>query len=135
MNFMKVLVLSLIFILSSVAFASDDEDGGARMTFTEKDHDFGDIISGEVAEHVYTFQNTGTDTLRIATVYSSWGCTASLLSSEVVAPADSGEIKVSFNSKYRHGDYKKTITVYSNDTEEPVIRLSLKISVLDAKEE
>jgi hypothetical protein len=71
MNCMKILTFSLIFIFSSVAFASDDENAGPRMTFAEKDYDFGDIISGEVAEHVYTFQNTGTDTLRIATVYSS----------------------------------------------------------------
>lgn len=71
MNFKKILILSLIFIFSSVAFASDDENEGPRMTFAEKDHDFGDIISGEVVEHVYTFLNTGTDTLRIATVYSS----------------------------------------------------------------
>ena len=135
MNFLKVLLLSFIFLIGSVAFGGDDENSGPRMTFDEKDFDFGDIVSGEIAEHVYTFQNTGEDTLRIATVYSSWGCTASLLSSEVIAPTDSGEIKVSFNSKYRHGDYKKTITVYSNDPEEPVIKLSLKISVVDAKEE
>jgi hypothetical protein len=71
MNLMKVLFVSLVFIIGSVVIAGDDENSGPRMTFDEKDYDFGDIVSGEVAEHVYTFENTGTDTLRIATVYSS----------------------------------------------------------------
>ena len=66
-----IIVFILVFTLCSATFAGDDELQGPRMTFTAKDHDFGEIITGEIVEHVYIFTNTGTDTLRIATVYSS----------------------------------------------------------------
>jgi 5'-deoxynucleotidase YfbR-like HD superfamily hydrolase len=65
------IVFILVLTLCSAAFAGDDELQGPRMTFTAKDHDFGEIITGDIVEHVYLFTNTGTDTLRIATVYSS----------------------------------------------------------------
>jgi len=66
-----IIVFMLVLALCSAAFAGDDELQGPRMTFTAKDHDFGEIITGDVVEHIYIFHNTGTDTLRIATVYSS----------------------------------------------------------------
>ncbi len=63
--------LVLLLFMCVAVFAGDDEQNGPRMTFIEKDHDFGEIVTGEVVEHVFAFTNTGTDTLRIATVYSS----------------------------------------------------------------
>ncbi len=66
-----IIIFILVFTLCSAVFAADDELQGPRMTFTAKDHDFGEIITGDIVEHVYIFTNTGTDTLRIATVYSS----------------------------------------------------------------
>ena len=66
-----IIFFILVLALCSAVFAGDDELQGPRMTFTAKDHDFGEIITGDVVEHVYIFTNTGTDTLRIATVYSS----------------------------------------------------------------
>ncbi len=71
MKLHKILLFVLSIALCSVSMAADDETEGPRMTFLEKDYDFGEIVTGEVVEHVYAFTNTGTDTLRIATVYSS----------------------------------------------------------------
>jgi hypothetical protein len=71
MSINKLMAVFLVLFIISVAFCKDDEVQGPRMTFAEKNFDFGEIISGEVVDHVYAFQNTGTDTLRIATVYSS----------------------------------------------------------------
>ena len=71
MSTIKIITIFLVLFIISIAFGTDDEDQGPRMTFAEKSFDFGEISSGEVVAHVYDFQNTGNDTLRIATVYSS----------------------------------------------------------------
>lgn len=40
----------------------------ARIVFSEKEVDFKTIPQGTVAEHVFHFKNTGTDTLKILKV-------------------------------------------------------------------
>jgi hypothetical protein len=70
MKFSICFTFLYLFVTVSVLAANDDTTG-PRMSFSDKSIDFGEIISGEVVEHVYRFENTGTDTLRIATVYSS----------------------------------------------------------------
>ena len=64
---------------------------GARLVFEEEKYDFGKVEQGVVLTHIFDFENIGEDTLKISRVRSSWGCTASLLSSEVIAPGETGE--------------------------------------------
>jgi hypothetical protein len=47
------------------------QDQGASIKFDHDKADTGEIVQGEVAEHVFPFVNEGTDTLRISNVYSS----------------------------------------------------------------
>ena len=47
------------------------QDQGARIKFDHVKADAGQVIQGEVAEHIFPFINEGTDTLRIANVFSS----------------------------------------------------------------
>lgn len=69
---MKLMFLPviLVFIFASGVFGADSTATGPKITFAESEFDFGEIEVGEVAEHVFTFENTGTDTLRISQVYS-----------------------------------------------------------------
>lgn len=46
------------------------EAGKPRITFTQKDYDFGKVETGETIEHVYEFRNTGDGTLVIHKVRS-----------------------------------------------------------------
>ena len=71
----------------------------------------------------------GDAVLEIRKVKSSWGCTAALLSSEEINPGEKGEIKTVFNPAGRHGPYKKTIKVYSNDKKNPIMRLYIKMDI------
>lgn len=92
---------------------------GAKIKFTKEEHDFGTIKEGEVVEHVFSFTNAGSDTLIIAQVRASCGCTAALLSASRIPPKGEGEIKTTFKSKGRAGKQKKTLTVFSNDADSP----------------
>lgn len=97
---------------------------GAKMKFSEEEFDFGKINEGDIVEHVFVFTNVGSDTLKIAQVRASCGCTATLLSSNQIPPKGVGEIKTTFKSRGRAGKQKKTLTVFSNDAESPAKKLT-----------
>lgn len=96
------------------------------LEFSEMEYNFGTIKSDSVVTHIYSFKNVSLDTIKINKVGTSWGCTGTLLSSEAIAPGETGEIKVSFRTKGRQGKQKKRITVYTNDTNHAVYRLYLQ---------
>jgi hypothetical protein len=50
--------------------AGSQEAGAPRITFDQKDFDFGEVETGVKIEHVYKFRNTGDGTLEIHKVRS-----------------------------------------------------------------
>ncbi len=79
--------------------------------------------------HTFRFQNAGDAPLNIEKVRTSCGCTAALLSSEVIAPGENGEVGTTFDSVRFRGDVIKTIYLYTDDPLKPVIQLFLRGSV------
>lgn len=88
------------------------------ISFKESEFDFGDIKEGEIAEHVFKFTNIGKAPLVIVQAVGSCGCTVPEWPKEPVAPGESGEILVQFNSKNKPGKQHKTVTVRSNSVPE-----------------
>src|SRR3989337_4447793 len=121
---MKRVILSIL-LLSTLAFA----EGTSRISFTKDTHDFGRVIQGKTVEYIFTFENKGTDDLLIKEVTTSCGCTAALLSANVIKPGETGQIKVSYDSQGRAGKVSRTINVVSNDPVEPMIELSIAAMV------
>lgn len=68
---MKNLFGKMIILFVAVIFLSLDNGGaqenqnGAKLVFDEEMYKFGDVVSGNVVEHVFIFRNVGGDTLRI----------------------------------------------------------------------
>src|SRR3990172_1452466 len=106
-------VLIVAFWLNFV-FAEGGTKGPA-MQFEEMEYDFGTVVQGSAVKHTFKFKNVGTDTLKIAQVKTSCGCTAAWESSKVIPPKAEGQIEVSFNTGSRQGKASKTVYVYSND--------------------
>ena len=96
--------------------------------FSEESYDFGAIDEGEVIEHTFSFENTGEAPLIIQNASASCGCTVPSYSKEPVAPGETGEIAVRFNSKNKKGAQSPTVTVTAN-TYPKVTKLRLKGSV------
>ncbi len=90
--------------------------GNAKMAFENSTWDFGTIKQGEAVEHVFTFENTGTEPLIITKAKGSCGCTAPNWPKEPIAPGETGEIQVKFNSRGKKGTQKKTVTIWANTT-------------------
>lgn len=94
--------------------------------------DFGEIFQGEQVPHVFSFSNTGDQTLSIDRVNSSCGCTAALISEKTLAPGGKGEVKVSFDSTRFRGQVTKTVYLYSNDPAQPVMQLFIRGNVKES---
>ncbi len=92
---------------------------GAQIFFPETQHDFGKVKEGEVVNYEFKFENKGTQPLEIKNVKTSCGCTAAVTSEKDLKPGQSGTIKVNFDTKNRMGKATKTVTVVSNDFNEP----------------
>ncbi len=93
--------------------------------FKEPDFNFGKIYKGQKVEHVYMFENRGENTLNIKKVKTSCGCTAAILTNHTISPAETGEIRVTYNPGSNTGNVKKSITVLNDDPEHSSYRLTI----------
>ena len=100
------------------------------MNFEETEYHFGNISQGSIVEHSFKFTNTGNADLVITNAKGSCGCTVPNYPKEPIAPGESGEINVKFDSKNRSGSQYKTVTLTTN-TENGIERLTIKSNVYD----
>ena len=98
-------------VSANEAIAPED---AAKIEFEEEVFDFGDIKEGEVVEHVFAFKNTGNNPLMISKATGSCGCTVPEWPRDPIAPGQSGEIKVKFNSKGKVGEQDKQVSIQAN---------------------
>jgi len=101
----------------------------AEMTFEETTIDYGSISKGADGLRVFKFTNTGDQPLVISNVRSTCGCTVPKKPTEPIAPGETGEIEVKYNTRLV-GPIRRTITVYSNAKEE-VTPLKIKGNVAE----
>ncbi|MHC8949636.1 DUF1573 domain-containing protein [Sphingobacterium hungaricum] len=99
---------------STETVAANENAGIGTIEFPEREYDFGTIKEGEVVEHVFTFNNTGTAPVILAQVSATCGCTTPEYTSVPVKPGASGEIKVHFDSNGQAGQQQKIVTIRSN---------------------
>lgn len=126
-----LLVFASVFAFT-LAFAQDENQTdtpqsstNAIIEFDSRVKDFGILEFGGDGNHTFKFTNTGTTPLIISNVKSSCGCTvADGWPKEALAPGEGGDINVKYDTK-RAGSFQKSITVYSNATENAV-RLTIK---------
>jgi len=88
--------------------------------------DFGEVSQGQTVRHSFSFNNDGDESLLIEKVRSSCGCTAALISAKTLAPGEGGEVQATFDSTRFRGAVTKTISLYSNDPRQPVMKLYVK---------
>jgi hypothetical protein len=114
-----------------LAVAPDSSAPGPLILVDNPTYDFGKAPVGEKVRHTYFVTNTGTETLIISNVHPSCGCTTVGDWTHSIAPGQSGQIAVQFDtSRYGGGPpITKTIDVTSNAKNEARKMLYLKGSV------
>lgn len=95
-------------------------DNSVEMTFKYTDHNFGTMEQGSDVSFNFEFVNTGKGDLIINNVATSCGCTTPEWTHQPVPSKTRGAVKVKYDSN-RIGNFSKTITVYSNASNSPVV--------------
>lgn len=92
---------------------------GASLDFKFTEHNFGELEEGPKAAVDFVFTNTGSKPLILTDVKASCGCTTPDWPKEPIAPGQSSKIKVEYNTQGRPGDFTKSITITSNESDQP----------------
>lgn len=136
---MKVIKLAIFFFIFSTLQGvaqqapPDTTEGPApRISIQPRDWDYGYLPKGVSVSHIYTIKNEGDDTLRITNVRPSCGCTSAPLSKNVLAPGESVDLKVNFNSQNFLGQVTKTVHIQSNDQSAPYSTISFSAKIAQA---
>lgn len=126
----KGLIILFAFLVSGFATIAQVEEATEQVValttieFTEMEHDFGTINEGDRVEHIFTFTNTGENPLIIEKCKGSCGCTVPQCPKQPIAPGETGEIKVVFNSKGKKNHQVKRVTITANtDPIQTVIKI------------
>jgi hypothetical protein len=90
------------------------ERAKTTMTFDKTIHDFGTIKQGDQVECVFKVSNTGNEPLVIENAKGSCGCTVPDYPKEPIAPGQTKDIKVKFNSAGKANNQQKTVTLTAN---------------------
>jgi len=93
---------------------------GAKIEFETSEHDYGMLAYKADGTYEFVFKNTGKEPLVLKNVRSSCGCTVPEWPKEPIKKGETGKIKVSYNTHVT-GNFSKTISVFSNASEKPVI--------------
>jgi hypothetical protein len=109
----------------------DKESGSLpKIFFPETQHDFGQVKEGDKVDYTFKFVNNGSSNLIIKDVKTSCGCTAALLSADNLNPGQEGTIRVELNTANRSGKMSRTVTIQSNDPNEPAKILTISADIL-----
>lgn len=101
----------------------------AEIEFKETTIDAGEIAYDFDETWTFTLTNTGDEPLVVSRVKTSCGCTTSSKPEGPIAPGESEQIVVKYDTK-RVGPIRKSITIYSNAAEKPTTTLHIKGRVL-----
>jgi hypothetical protein len=111
----------LAFLLSfSMSWAQQPNPNGTKIKFEETTHDFGNVKRGDPTEHTFSFTNVSDEEITLKRVKASCGCTTPSWTRDPIAPGETGDIAVKYNS-YRVGRFTKSITVTYDSVERPII--------------
>lgn len=108
-------ILACVLMVSTVAFAQDQDSKKGKISFEKTTHDFGKV-NEEIgkATFVYEFTNTGDAPVIVSNVAASCGCTVPEWTKEPVLPGKKGSVTVSYSTIGRPGPFVKSLTVVNN---------------------
>ncbi|PNQ75335.1 hypothetical protein C1T31_04180 [Hanstruepera neustonica] len=121
--------LITVLFIGLISFSVNAQDKVAKIEFKDTTIDYGTIEKGADGVRVFEFTNTGDAPLIISNVKSSCGCTVPKKPDGPIAPGETGEIQVKYDTN-RVMPIRKTITVTSN-AETPTVALKIKGEVID----
>lgn len=125
---MKRLSILFLFLLTANINA---QSNSPKIVSLKPEHNFGEILEGQVVSHTFEIQNAGGADLKIDKVQASCGCTAVQPAKKILKPGEKTTIKVEFDSSDRMGIQQKYVYVFSNDPITPQLRLAFSALIVE----
>jgi len=88
-------------------------------------HNFGNVSNNKVLDFNVDVLNTGKADLVIKDIKSSCSCTTTMMGTKTIKPNEKSELKIKFDTKNLSGQVARTVTLVSNDPENPMRVLTL----------
>ena len=130
----KLFFVLLVLSAASILRVVQAQTTGPVITWEKSTHDFGDLTQGDKVEHIFKFKNSGNESLIITNVQVTCGCTTPKgWARDPIAPGQSGEITVAFNSLGKFGKQNKIVTIVSNAVNAEGGQISFAANVLEKK--
>ena len=98
---------------------------GPKIVFDRAVYDFGEIWEQEKVRHTFTVRNLGNTNLEISDVQSSCRCTSLVVTDRIIAPNETGQIEVEYDSRGYRGTAEEHVTISSNDPVRPTTVLRI----------
>ena len=116
----KILLSTLLMIIGLVAYASNNDNNQAEITFENTTYNFGTFSENSPkVTCTFKFKNTGDKPLVIHQAVASCGCTVPQYPKEPIQPGETGQIIVTYNGAGKFpGHFKKSITIRTNGKNE-----------------
>jgi hypothetical protein len=119
---MKTYLTFIALLLSVGVFAQEKKSivlnenlpNSGQITFLSNTHNFGKLTQGDVVTTTFDYVNTGIDSVRILSTKAGCGCTTPSYSKDPLAPGDTAQIIVQFNSRGKMGVFTKSVIVNHN---------------------
>ena len=125
------MIRNLFVLLAAFSYMACAQVVGPKAASQQMEFNFGDIEQGKIVTHIFVLNNNGGDSLKIYDVHASCGCTAAKPDKNELAPGESTNIKVDFNSLGKVGKQEKFVFVKTNDPATPELKFKFTGNVLD----
>lgn len=96
-----------------------------QLRFAAQSIEYGSMKQNQSVTKSIQLTNTGKSVLEIRSIQGNCTCIQTEADKTKLKPGESSTIKVSFNPQDRKGTQTKSVTVYSNDPQNPVQRITL----------
>jgi hypothetical protein len=123
----KRVIISLLFIIAHITMSAQ-----AIITFDKTIQHLGFVRQGDTLHFQYLFTNTGNQPLLISNTKVECGCTLVSKPSQPVLQGKKDTIDVIFHTNDAIGRQDRTVTVFSNASNSPMV-VRFKCIVLKAK--
>ncbi len=121
-------MIKLFLILVSAACLGTSISAQPVLESSPESFDFGFTIHNSTIVHKLWLKSTGTDTVKVKDIQTGCSCTTIPLSQKEIAPGDSVEVTISWDTQRTYGPVKRYPRIYYEGVEKPR-RLSLFTNV------
>lgn len=129
-GFVTAAALVALWCAGGPAAAQPALNSGPMIHLSERMVELGDLPQHERREHAFRIENRGTAPLAITKIETTCSCTAAIASDSVLAPGETTDLNVTYNTKDKEGEETQIVVLYTNDPAEPRIDLVVKANVI-----